>query len=161
MARYIGRVKDRVWFVPTIASGTKAPTVAEISAGTLLSDSSSVNPLVSLEGYTATASSVETPMYGAAQTPKIAGEVQLADSALIFYKDDTTNTLKTTLARAVTGFIVIAGPGVSVAAGLKVNVYPIEVSGNNDVNDAGNTAKTFRVDTAVNSIPAENIAVLA
>lgn len=161
MARYIGRVKDRVWFVPTIASETLAPTVAEIGDGTLLSDPDSENGLVSLEGFTATATSVETPLYGAPQTPKIAGEIQLADSALIFYKDDSDNPIKTLLARGVEGFIVIGGPGTSVSTSTVVNVYPIEVSGNNDVNDAGNTAKTFRIDVAVNGIPGEELNVLA
>lgn len=161
MARYIGRVKDRVWFVTTIASGTLAPTIAEIAAGTLLSDPNSTNPLVSLDGFNATATQVETPMYGAPQTPKIAGEVQLADSSITVYKDDTTNTIKSTMARGVTGYIVIAGPGSSVTTSTKVNVYPIEVVGNNDNNDSGNTAKTITIGTAINKIPGENLSVLA
>jgi hypothetical protein len=162
VARYIGKVKDRVVWIPTIASGTLAPTVAEIAAGTVLSDPSALNPLVSLEGFTATAQQAETPMYGASQTPKIPGEVALADSSLVFYKDDgSSNPIKTTLARGVSGFIGIAGPGSSFASGQKINVYPVQVAGNNDVNDSGNVAKTIRVDTAITNIPGENVSILS
>lgn len=161
MGRYVERVKGRVWFLTTIASATLAPTVAEITAGVRLSDPTSTNPLKEVDGFKSSASFVETPFYGAAQTPKISGEIQLADSGVIYYRDETTNPLDATLADNVKGYFVFAGPGSSVAAGLKVDVYPSEVAGNNPERNSGNEAATSRADVAISNIPAKQIAVLA
>lgn len=160
MGRYINRVKANWYFLSTIASATLAPTVAEINAGVKLSDATSLNPLKDVSGFKSKATSVDTPMYGASQTPKTPGEVQIDDSALNFYLDDTTNPLHTTLAEGVSGFFVKVPPG-AIAAGKKVNVYPGTVSGNNDDDSSSNEAATFNVDVTVTGIPAKRIAVLA
>jgi hypothetical protein len=161
MARFIERVSGRAWWLSSIASSTKAPTVAEIAAGILLSDPEDENPLVNVEGFSAEASSVDSPMYGASQTPKTPGEVTLSDSALTFYRDDTTNPIRTALPRGEEGFVVFAGPGGAVAAGTKVDVYPAQVTGNNPVRGNANEPATFRVGVAITGIPGEDLAVLA
>lgn len=161
MTRYIERVSGRVWFATTIASGAYAPTVAEIGAAVLLSDAASTNALADIEGFTASASFVDTPLFGASQTPKVPGEVQLADSALIFYRDSTTNPLLATLADGTVGFVIFAGPGANVTTSTKVDVFPVQVGGNNNVHSSANEAARFRVDFAINNIPAKNISVLA
>ena len=159
MARFLNRVKGQMFFLTTIASGTLAPTVAEINDGTKLSDPSSTNPLKEVSGLKSKATSVDSPMWGAAQTPKTPGEVQIDDPTLSFYSDDTTNPLWTTLADGVSGYLVKAPPG-TIAAGLKVNVFPITVAGNNDDDNSSNEAAGFDVDFTVTGVPAKRIAVL-
>lgn len=158
MGRYLQRGNLKVYFVPTIAAGNMAPTVAEITAGTLLSVASGANALSAIDGFNVKADFIETPHFGARQTPKIPGEIKFDDSSLTFYEDDTSNPVRTLLAQDVSGYIVI---GKLVTASSKVNVFPVQVSSNTPQYTAGNEAATFKVDFAVTDVPAQQVTVAA
>jgi hypothetical protein len=76
----------RVQFIPTVASATLAPTVAEFTAGTDISKGISAAP----EGFTAETTFVEAPNLLTVVTPKVAGRLNIPDSALNMYWADAT-----------------------------------------------------------------------
>lgn len=158
MAKFLRRGNTKVYFLPTIASTTLAPTVAEINAGTLLSIVNGPNELADIDGFRRQSNFIDTPHFGSRQTPKIPGEIEAPDSSLTFYEDDTTNPVSTVLPQDQLGFIVL---GKSVAAAAKVDVFPIQVAAQSPEYSAGNEAAKFKVDIAVTGVPATKIAVLA
>jgi hypothetical protein len=78
----------RVQFIPTIASPTLAPTIAEFTAGTDISKGISAAP----EGFTAETTFVEAPNLLTVVTPKVAGRLNIPDSALNMYWADATGS---------------------------------------------------------------------
>jgi len=127
MARFFRRGRTKVWFAPTIASAALIPTAAEVNAGTNLTPS-----IADIAGFAFTNSPIATPDLASTFTATIPGEDTAEDSTLTFYEDTTTNTLQTTLAKGVSGYIVIffAGiAGASPAAGDKAEVWPVQSTG--------------------------------
>jgi hypothetical protein len=161
VAGFVNRGTSKWYFLASIASGTLAPTVAEVGAGTHLTSSSAANLMLAPEGFGVNASFIDVQAMASLQTLKFAGELQTQDSTINFIHDKTSNPILTTLARGVTGFIVENPTGVTIAAGVKVNVYPIEVGSIGPVRTASNEAAQLRAGFAITSIAAENIAVLA
>lgn len=127
MARFFRRGKTKFRFVPTIASTSLIPTAAEVTAGTDLTGN-----VAGVAGFSFSNSPIPVPDMSAVFTGSIPGEDAGADSSLTFYEDTTTNTLQTTLAKGVGGYIVVffAGTaGANPAAGDKCEVWPIISTG--------------------------------
>ncbi len=154
MAKFMRRGKTKVKFCPSIASTTLAPTVAELTSGTDLT-----NEIAEMSGFNSKSTMIDIPNFGSRQTPKIAGEQQSDDSSITIYEDDTTNPLQTTLARDVNGYIVIAPAGVLTASS-KVDVFPVSVASNTRQYTSGNEAAKIQIDFAVTAVPAQDIAIL-
>src|SRR4051794_3962941 len=99
MAGFMRRGKSKYYFLTTIASGTLAPTVAEIGAGTHLTATNTPNLMLEPEGFSSESTFIEVQAMASRQTIKLAGEQQSADSFINFIEDDTSNPIRTTLAR--------------------------------------------------------------
>jgi hypothetical protein len=156
--KFFRRGKSRAYFLPTIASATLAPTVAEITAGTNLSDA-----VAEVNGFSYSNSPIDTLVMAEDFAGKIPGEDQAEDSSLVIYLDEASNPLRTTLAKGTTGFIVLVDfkPVGSMAAADKVDVYPVDVAAAPKERGLGNEAARWRAEFTVTSRPAEDIAVLA
>lgn len=161
MGAFLRPGKGRWYFLPSIASATKAPTVAEIAAGTHLTDPNAVNQLIGVEGFDSETTFVTIEPYSTLQTLKLAGRQNSNDSSMTFTEDDSgNNPARTTLARDVDGFIVEAPIGV-ITAGTKVDVFPVTVGSNNRQRNGANEAASFQVTFSVTGIPAQDVAILA
>lgn len=157
MGRYFRRGKSRFFFVPTIASGTKAPTAAEVTAGT--ETTAQVNDVA---GFSFQSSRIQTPDMATPFSSNIPGPDTVDDSSLTFYLDSTTNTLRTTLAKGVVGYIMIADFKVgAIVAADKVDVWPIEVAGVPKQYSMGDDPALWIANFSMTSAPALDIAVLA
>lgn len=124
--RFFRRGKSKARFVLTIAN-TAAPTAAEITAGTDLTPD-----LAGLDGFTYSNSPIETPDWNDNFNGKIPGVDSAADGTLTFYERTETNPLRTTLAKGVSGYVVIffAGTaGATPAAADKCEVWPTIFTG--------------------------------
>lgn len=143
MARGIQRGNIKIKFLPAVAD-VHAPKVAEISAGIDIT-----GDVGELDGWTFNSTQIETPDMATRQTKKIPGPDEAADSSFTLYEDDTSNPLRASLAKNVVGFIVFTGLKGLVTVGSKVDVFPVQVSGNNRLYSAGNEAARFRVQFSI------------
>lgn len=157
MARFFRRGKTRVWFLPAIASGTKAPTVAEIAAGTELTGS-----INDMNGFSYQSETIDTPDLASPFTSTIGGPDTVDDSSLVIYLDSASNPLRSTLAKGTAGFIVINDYLIgAVAAGQKVDVWPCEIIGTPKQFSMGNDPALWTAMFSATAVPATDIAVLA
>lgn len=143
MPRLIADGEIKVNWVPTIAS-VAAPTVAEISAGTEITDFMS---------------SLETPLEGSAPDASdlssafnktVAGTFGGSVNATM-YRDDTTDTAWTTFPRNTTGYIVLrrfGGSDVVWAVADEVEVWNLRVITRSPVNLDRETVQAFVVNFA-------------
>ena len=152
MARFMRKGVTKVYFVPTISSVTAA-TVAEVTAGTELG-----TELADVSGFAFTNNPISTPDMDNQFVSQITGEDTADQSSLTFYEDDTTNTIKTALAKGTAGYVLFyyAGlAGSSVAASDTYEAFPVTVSSAPRLYSAGNEAAQFRVDFAITAVPQE------
>jgi hypothetical protein len=145
MARYFRRGKSTVKFVPAIANKA-APSTPELTAGTDLTPS-----LADIGGFGFNNSPIATPDFASTFTTSIPGEDTTDDSTLTFYDDDTATTIRTALAKGVTGFIVRMPYGQVTAK--RAEVFPVTSTGVNDEWSAGNDAARFSVGFAITGVP--------
>src|SRR4051812_8019105 len=160
MAGYMRRGRSRYYYIPSIASSTLAPTVAEITAGTHLSAKNIPNLLVGVEGFSPESTFIEVEAFASEQTLKLPGSEQTADSRLTFLDDDTSNPFRTLLSRGVSGFLMFSPTG-AITAGTKVDVFPITVGGKPRTHSAGNEAAVWVCAVGITNITAEDVAILA
>lgn len=159
MARIIPNENTWVGFATTVASPTLVPSAAEITGATDLTGlTMSIN--ASSRGNT-----VPTPSFDSLFETSIAGTSQATFDA-DFYRDDTTDTAWTTLARGTEGFFIISRFGGSGAnnkpqATDVVEVWPVQVISRTMANMANNTVLSFTVSCAVNVEPNEAATVSA
>lgn len=152
---WVGWIDD----TPGIASGTLAPTVAEITSAVDLT------PFLMSLNASAQGNQVPTPSFDSLFETSIVGTSQATFTA-DFYRDDTADTAWEAFPRGTKGSIVISRFGGSgtdqkpVAADF-VEVWPIEVVSRIAANMQNNAVQTFTINCAVNIVPAEHIAVLA
>jgi hypothetical protein len=152
MARFMRKGKTKVYFVPTI-SNKAAPTVAEITAGTVLTAS-----IAEMNGFTFSNNPIDTPDMSTAFVNKIPGEDSVDDSNIVFYEDDTTDTLRTSQAKGTNGYIVTfpkGTAGASPAAADKAEVWPVTIASNSRQYTADNEAAKFQVVYAITAPPVE------
>lgn len=145
MARYFRRGKSLIYFLPAVANKA-APTTPEITAGTNLTGSIS-DP----GSFAFNNSPISTPDLASTFTTQIPGEDTAETPTITFYDDDTATTIRTVLAKGVTGFIVRMPYGnVSTK---RAETFPVTVTGVNDAWSADNTSAMFAVGFAVTGVP--------
>lgn len=121
-----GRAKMR-WLASEPAAPT-APTAAEIAAGVDLIGTGQAEALAEIQGLILNSTTIPTPDYTSHQVGNVPGDETIADSRLSFYKDDTIETIYTTLVKGTAGFLAVMYDGESV--GEEVKVYPATVQSN-------------------------------
>lgn len=152
--------ESRLWYVPTIASGTLAPTVAEIAAG------QDLTPFLVRDGFDAPQSGtmIDASDVSSRRNKNIAGNIDAGQVTIKLYRDSVTadDDAWTTLPLDTAGYIVereFGGSTAAVAAAQKVNVHKgIVVSRSPQA--YGDEARKFVVEWATESM-AEGLAVLA
>lgn len=155
MARFWQRGITEFHFVPTVAS-IGAPTVANIAAGDELTDD-----MADVSGFGYENQPIDVPDLGDTFTSQIDGPDQAQASSITFYDDSAgTPTLKTTLAKGATGYIVISPYG-GVSANDVVEVWPVKVTGNNRVFSADTEGARYMVTFAITGTPDQEAAVAA
>jgi hypothetical protein len=159
MGRVIPNEQTWVGFAATIASGTLAPTAAEVTAA------DDLTPFLMSLNASAQGNQVPTPSFDSLFETSIVGTSQATFSA-DFYRDDTADTAWETLPRGTKGYFIISRFGGSgtdqkpIAADI-VEVWPVEIVSRTAANMQNNAVQTFSINAAVNTPPAESIAVLA
>lgn len=154
--RYIPDGITRVFSVPTIASAGLVPTAAEITAGTELTAE-----IATVEGFTFTGGTVETPDWGSTFTSKVPGRDSAEDGVVSWYDYTTTNPLRATLAKGVTTHIVFFSggtAGAAPAAADKCDVWPVQSTGVSRVRSGGE-AVLNRVTLPARKPPVYDVAV--
>ncbi len=127
--RHIGNGISKFFFVPTIAN-LGSPTATEVNAGTPMHQDAS-----DITGFSYSNQPLAVPDWGDNFDSKIVGMDQSADGVITFYsyKGATTpNPLRTTLAKGVTGNVVIFADGIAgatPAATDRCDVFPVVSSG--------------------------------
>jgi len=151
----------KVFFVATIATQA-APTAAEINAGSTLTGTTALPLLADLQGFSFANKPIDVPDWTSVFVGKIPGRDESADSTLHFYDYTTTNTLRTTLAKLITGYIAIFSQGIagaSPAAADKVDIWPFISTG--PAKDYSSTdAAKWHVGCAPSASPSLDVAVV-
>ena len=159
MGRVIPNEQTWVGFATTIASSTLAPTAAEVTAA------DDLTPFLMSLNASAQGNQVPTPSFDSLFETSIVGTSQ-ATFAADFYRDDTADTAWETLPRGTKGYFIISrfggsGTDQKPIAGDIVEVWPVEIVSRTAANMQNNSVQTFSINAAVNTPPAESIAVLA
>lgn len=110
MARFFRRGKSKAFWVPTLSSLT-SPSAAEVNAGDELT-----GQIADISGFEFSNSPIPTPDLSTTFTTTIPGEDTTQEPQIMFYEDDTTNTLQTTLAKGTSGHVVLFYKGTAGAA---------------------------------------------
>lgn len=152
-----------VWFVPTIASATLAPTVAEIGAGKALQERLRADGLENFEPTTARVDNTSLASTFDTSTP---GRTAFGDVALVLKKvkvGDADAVFDTLSVKNTSGYLVIRDgvpQGNAAASGQKVAVYPILTGQWAYLPREPNSVLRYRVPTPVSAEPAQNVSVL-
>lgn len=154
MARFMRKGVTKIWFVPSIASPSLAPTAAEVNAGTDLT-----GQMAEVTGFTFSNNPIDTPDMSSSFVSKIGGEDATEDSSVTFYEDKTSNPIMTAMAKGTNGFVVIFAAGIAgatPAAGDKADVWPVTITSNARQYAAGNEAAKYQVKFATTAPPGTN-----
>jgi hypothetical protein len=157
----------RAWFVASIASGTLAPTVAELTGGTELTTEDGGLLPDGLDGFRYVSQFVEKKIMKDNIRLKKPGADQLEDATLKFNSHPSTpeSTKKTALAKGADGYIVIAKDGTAganPAAGEKVAVWPGTSAGPVDTYAGGyDELASWECGWGGSKRPVQSIAILA
>lgn len=144
MARFFRRGYSKVRWLPSVAGSS--PTRPEITAGTDLSAS-----LADLAGFQLSNNPITTPDLGTSFDTQIDGPDSTDDSSLTFYDDNAASTIRTLLAKGVSGYIVLFPYGdVSTK---RCEVWNVKSTGVNDQWTLDAQAAQFRVGFAVLTVP--------
>lgn len=154
-AKHIFRGTGRIVWIPTIVAADFAPTLAEINAGTDITDS-----VGAADGWQTSTSFVETPDAGSIIKSKITGDVTLADSSMTFYAAKSGTDIRTLLTPLLSGYMGLFYGGLT--AGRLSDIYPCTVASVTVVGDlAGTNATMVKVDFALTNPPKQNFPVPA
>jgi hypothetical protein len=157
MGRFMRKGITRWYFVPSIASGSLVPTAAEVNAGTRVD-----GQLAEVNGFSFQNNPIMVPDMSTTYTSQIGGEDSSDDSSMVFYEDQTSNPIRTALAKGTAGFMVIFKSGVagaSPAAGDKADVWPTTITSNAAQYTADNEAAKYMVSMAITARPVADITV--
>lgn len=148
MARFHGRGEYSAWFCPAVAS-TTAPTRAELNAGTVIiaPGSTAEEAVAAMSGWDSSVDFIGVPDGNSKFNKTIPGSVTAGNPTLEMYSDKLAKPIQTALAENTIGFMVFAYKGD--VAGRPAQVWKVQVGGNNEMPDIGNTAHKFRVQFAV------------
>ena len=101
-----------------------------------------------MNGFTFSNNPIAAPNMSTTFVSSVAGEDTTEDSNLVFYEDDTTNTISTAQAKGTSGFIVIFYKGIAGAAPAasdKCDVWPIQVASNARQYTADNETAKYQI----------------
>ncbi len=150
MARYFRRGTTKIYFAPSIAAAS-APTEGEMAAATELScETAEIN------GFAFKNSPIDVPDMCSTFVKNIPGEDKADSSSLTFYEDDTTNPIKTALAKGTEGYIVFFPYGITGASpqtGDVCEVWPVSVASNTREWSAGNDPARYMVEFTITDTP--------
>jgi len=152
MADIIADGRTKVAFVPTIADKT-APTVTELQAGTELQHVITADGLV---GFEATTAEVDNTSLASTFDTRKAGRASFSGTMLRLKKQSGTDTVKSTLTRGTSGFIVIRRSlpeSQPWAASDEVEVYPIECGAPRLLPPEANSVERYEVPTMITDEP--------
>lgn len=143
----------RVAYVATI-SNIAAPTVAELNAGILLQSTLTADGLI---GFEATTAEVDTTSLASTFNTKSIGRDDYSGTMLRLKKQTVgADTIRTTLARATTGYIVIRrgiAETTNWTAAQQVEVYPIICGRRKELTPTANSVMKYEVPTPITSSP--------
>lgn len=152
MAKFFRRGVSKIHFLPAVAGAS--PTRAEITAGTDLS------PQVNgLSGFQFSNTRIDTPILSSSFTPEIDGPDEVGDSTLTFLDDNATSTIRTTLAKGTSGYIVLFPYGDVPTK--RCEVWQVKSTGVNDEWSMGNDPARYAVGFAIVNPPNQNATIPA
>jgi len=144
MARYFRRGVSKVKGAPAVA-GT-SPTRPEITAGVDLSPS-----IAAINGFQFSNSPIATPDLSDNFDSQITGPDAAGDSSFDFYDDDSSSTVRTTLAKGTAGFVLLMPYGD--VATKRCEVWSVTSLGVNDAWSMDATAAQFNIQFAITKRP--------
>jgi hypothetical protein len=153
MARFFRRGVSKVYFLPACADLAE-PTRVEITAGEALTPS-----IASVQGFQLSNSPIPVPNLEDTFTSQIDGEDTVQDSGFTFNDDTDVDDLRVALPKGTAGFILLLPYGD--VATKRAEVWPVKVTGYNDVWSVGNDPAQAAVTFAVTSVPEQNAVVPA
>lgn len=143
----------RVAYVATI-SNIAAPTTTELNAGILLQSTLTADGLI---GFEATTAEVDTTSLASTFNTKNIGRDDYSGTMLRLKKQTVgSDTVRTTLTRGTTGYIVIRR-GITEttawASSQQVEVYPIICGRRKELTPTANSVMKYEVPTPITSAP--------
>jgi hypothetical protein len=143
----------RVAYVPAIAN-TAAPTTTELNAGTLLQSTLTAD---GLNGFEATTAEVDTTSLASTFNTKNIGRDDYSNTMLRLKKQTVgSDTIRSTLTRATTGYIVIRRGIAETTAwttGQQVEVYPIICGRRKELSPVANSVMKYEIPVPITSAP--------
>lgn len=143
----------RVAYVPTIAN-LAAPTTTELNAGTLLQSTLTAD---GLNGFEATTAEVDTTSLASTFNTKNIGRDDYSNTMLRLKKQTVgSDTIRSTLTRATTGYIVIRRGIAETTAwttGQQVEVYPIICGRRKELSPVANSVMKYEIPVPITSAP--------
>jgi len=154
---FVPNQKESWWFLPSI-SNTSAPTVAELAAGDDITDD-----IRTISGFTSRANFVTLPRMAQGANPTVTGKEALENSSIQFWEKSSyaANVVKALLAKGVSGYVVRSRYSKAPAAAARVDVFTVDIGGNNRVNTAEDAGAEFVVDFANTDSPVIDATVAA
>lgn len=147
MPKFFRRGISEVHALPAVADLT-APTALEIAAGVDLSEA-----IADFNGFQFANSPIDVPTLKKRATGKIPGEDTVADSSLVLYDDDTSDDIRTAVAKDTTMVLLFAPYGMG--AGKRCETWPAVSTGVNDQWTMGNESARTVVGFACD-VPEQN-----
>jgi hypothetical protein len=148
MGKFFRRGVTKVRFLPAVANSS-APTAPEIAAGTDITPA-----LAGMSGFQLSNAPIAVPNMQDVFTPQIPGEDTVADSSLEINDDNASSTIRTALAKGTSGFVLLQPYGATSAK--RCEVWPVTVTGFNDVYSVDNTPAKSMAGFAVTATPTQN-----
>lgn len=154
----------KVSFVPTIASATLVPTIAELTAGTSLEQRLI---MAGLEGFDAATAEVDNTSLASTFDTKLPGRTSYSGTGLVMKQQSGTDSVQTTLATKNTAGYIVIRDGIpsstAWAVTQKVSVYPI-LTGTIVVGIGRNEANAvlrYRIPTTISAEPNQQAVITA
>lgn len=148
MARFFRRGVSKIHFLPAVAD-LAAPTRAEITAGT------SLTPYVNaIQGFQLSNSPIPVRNMEDVFTPQIDGEDTVQDSGFTLNDDTTDDAIRTLLPKGTAGYILLLPYGD--VATKRCEVWPVKVTGYNDIWSADNDPAQSAVTFAITDVPEQD-----
>lgn len=159
--RFMQKGTTRIWFVPTIASPTGIPTVAEIGAGSEIT-----KDIAEISGFMFSNDPIDTPDLESTFTTSIPGEDKSDASSLTYYdrKLLANNPAKTLMPKGTVGNIVImpyGTAGSSPAIADETDTWPVQVASVSRSYSAGNEASKYTISFTPTERPTLDAAITA
>lgn len=147
MARFFRRGISKVHFLPSVAGAS--PTRIEIAAGTPMSQD-----IATVQGFQLSNAPIAVPNLDDRFTAQIEGEDTVQDSGFTLNDDDTNTDLRDALPKGTEGWIVLMPYGDVPTK--RCEVWPVRVSGYNDIWSTGNDPAQAAVQFVITDVPEQD-----